>query len=123
LDGPQQRQRPRRRHGRSPGPKLGLGLYGHHPLVAFFIELGFDVACWWIYRGSGWLLAAIVGFNLLDLPLFVEAIVGPKPFLAHRPDLVVGMVALQIVITLTVVGFLSRRRSSLRRTEPVVAHA
>jgi hypothetical protein len=106
-----------------PGPKLGLGLYDQYPLTAFFVELGFGVACWWFYRGSKWLLAAIVGFNLLDLPLFVGAIVGPKPFLAHRPELIVGMVAVQIVVTLIVVGLLSGQRRGIQGKAPVLAHA
>jgi hypothetical protein len=33
-------------------PKFGLGLYAKHPIVAFILEIGYGIVCWWIYKGS-----------------------------------------------------------------------
>jgi hypothetical protein len=90
-------------------PKFGLGLYSLHPLIAFLVEFAFGIACWLVYRGRGWLLVAIVGFNLLNLPFFVAGITDSKPLIAGHPERLVAAIALQIVITLVVVGVLARR--------------
>jgi membrane-bound metal-dependent hydrolase YbcI (DUF457 family) len=88
--------------------KIGLGFYGSIPILAFVIELGFGVACWRIYRGSRWLLLAIVFFNLANLSLFLPGLIGMEAALAGRTTLVVLLIFGQIVATLTVVGWLSR---------------
>jgi hypothetical protein len=93
-------------------PKLGLGLYGTAPLAAFAVELVYGVICWWIYRGGKGLLALVVLGNLANLSLFSAAIPGPEALLACRPLLVVSFVFVQIVVTLILVGVLSRRPSS-----------
>src|SRR5208337_4782428 len=36
-------------------PKFGLGLYAKYPMAAFILEMGYGIACWWIYKG-GWAL-------------------------------------------------------------------
>jgi hypothetical protein len=90
-------------------PKLGLGLYDTAPLAAFAVELAYGVACWRIYRGGAGLLAFVVLGNLANLSLFSAAIRGPEVLLAGRPLLVVSFVLAQIVVTLILVGALSRR--------------
>jgi hypothetical protein len=92
-----------------PSPKLGLGLYGAAPLAAFAVELVYGVLCWWIYRGGKGLLALVVLGNLANISLFSAAIPGPEALLAGRPLLVVTFVFVQIVVTLILVGVLSRR--------------
>jgi hypothetical protein len=92
-----------------PSPKLGLGLYDAAPLVAFAVELVYGVLCWWIYRGGKGLLALVVLGNLANISLFSAAIPGPESLLAGRPLLVVSFVFIQIVVTLMLVGVLSRR--------------
>jgi len=101
-----------------PSPKLGLGLYDAAPLAAFGVELGYGVLCWWIYRGGKGLLALVVLGNLANISLFSAAIPGPESLLAGRPMLVVGFVFVQIVVTLILVGVLSRRAAPVptRRT-------
>ena len=89
-------------------PRLGLGLYGAAPLVAFGFELGFGVWCWSYYRGSRALLAVIVLFNLANLPMFAAAIPGPERWLAHRPMLITTLIFAQIVVTLVLVGLFAR---------------
>jgi len=95
---------------------LGSGLYAQGPIVAFAVELGFGLLCWWIYvrgrmRETAWralLALAIVG-NLLNLSFLSPAIQGPEQFLAGRPELVVTVVLLQIVTTLSLVYWLASR--------------
>lgn len=91
------------------GEELGLGLYAV-PLAAFFVETLYGVFCWWIYKGRISLLAVIVAFNLANLTFFSTAIVGPEAMLANRPLLLTGIVLVQIIVTLVLVGRLSRRK-------------
>jgi hypothetical protein len=92
-------------------PKLGLGLYRTAPLVAFTLELGFGIWCWWYYGGSKALLAAIVLFNVANISMFVAAIPGPETLLAHRPTLLTTLIFVQIAATLALVGYLARTQS------------
>jgi hypothetical protein len=91
-------------------PKLGLGLYQSAPLIAFMLEFGFGIWCWWYYRGSRALLAVIVVFNLANLSFFTSRMVGPEAMLAGRPALIVTAILLQIVVTLTLVGVFASRQ-------------
>jgi hypothetical protein len=90
-------------------PRLGLGLYDAAPLAAFVIELIYGIVCWRVYRGGRGLLALIVLGNLANLSFFSPAITGPESFLAGRPLLLVTLILVQIVVTLVLVGVLSRR--------------
>jgi hypothetical protein len=90
-------------------PALGLGLYGSAPMIAFFVELAYGVACWRIYRGDRGLLALVVLANVANLSMFSSAIPGPEERLAGHPLLVVTLVLVQIVVTLALVGSLARR--------------
>jgi hypothetical protein len=93
-------------------PMLGLGLYDSAPLTAFAVELVYGVACWRIYRGSRGLLAFVVLGNLANLTIFSAAIRGPEELFAGRPQLLVSFIFAQIVVTLILVGLLSRRAST-----------
>ncbi len=95
-------------------PKLGLGLYSRAPFVAFAVELVYGMVCWYVYHGSRALLAVIVLFNIANLSLFSASIPGPEVFLAGRPLWIVSVIAVQIVVTLLLVGFLSRPRRVAR---------
>lgn len=90
-------------------PMLGLGLYHDAPLVAFALEFAFGIWCWWYYRGGKALLAVIVVFNLANLSFFTPAVVGPEGMLAGHPTLIVTLILIQIVVTLTLVGFFASR--------------
>ena len=87
--------------------KLGLGLYANFPVLAFILEIGYGIACWWIYGGSIALLAVILLFNLANLPMFVASIPGAKQKMANRPLLITSFIFVQIIVTLTLVGLLS----------------
>lgn len=92
--------------------KLGMGLY-QIPLAAFIAETFYGIFCWWLYKGSSWLLALIVGFNLANFTFFSTAIIGPEAMLANQPLLLTTIVFVQIVVTLVLVGLLSRRSSAV----------
>ncbi len=92
-----------------PEPKFGLGLYSAAPIVAFFLEMIYGVSCWWIYQGGRALLIVIVVFNLANLSLLSAAIPGPEGLLAGHAMLVVTVIAVQIAVTLTLVGIFGRK--------------
>jgi membrane-bound metal-dependent hydrolase YbcI (DUF457 family) len=96
-------------------PRLGLGLYDSAPFVAFLVEMVYGLACWRIYRGGAGLLALVVLGNLANLSLLSVAIPGPEIFLAGRPHLVVSFILAQIIVTLVLVGVLSRGSPVPRR--------
>jgi membrane-bound metal-dependent hydrolase YbcI (DUF457 family) len=99
----------------SPLPALGLGLYDRAPMWGFALEMLYGVFCWWVYRGSGPLLAVIVLGNLGNLTLFSAAIPGPEKYFAGRPQLLVAVIFVQIVTTLLLVGVFARRTQPVTR--------
>ncbi len=94
--------------------KLGMGLYAI-PLMAFLVETLYGITCWWIYKGSKSLLATIIGFNLANVTFFSTVIVGPEQLLANQPMLLTSLVLFQIVITLVLVGLLSKQETDTSR--------
>lgn len=86
--------------------KLGLGFY-QLPILAFFAETVYGLFCWHVYGGSKALFAVILLFNLANVSFFVSAIRGPEVLMAGHPLWVVTAVALQIVVTLSLVGYFS----------------
>jgi hypothetical protein len=94
-------------------PKLGLGLYAAAPFVAFLVETVYGIACWRIYRGGAGLLAIVVLGNLANLSLLSAAIPGPEIFLAGRPLVLVGLIFVQIAVTLVLVGMFANRTSAV----------
>jgi hypothetical protein len=83
--------------------KLGLGLYDI-PLLGFAVETLYGLFCWWYSGGGRLLLLVILGFNLANISFFSAAISGPEIWLAGRPTLLVTAIAVQIAITLYLVG-------------------
>ena len=88
--------------------KLGAGFYSSAPFVAFLLELAFGIACWRVYRGSRSLLLAIIGFNVANLSMFFPQLVGIEAMLAGRPTTLTLVILAQILVTLVMVGWLSR---------------
>jgi membrane-bound metal-dependent hydrolase YbcI (DUF457 family) len=88
-------------------PKFGLGLYAKYPIVAFVLEIGYGIICWWIYKGGWALLTVIVVFNLANISMFSSAITGIEKHMANRPILITTVILTQILVTLTLVGILS----------------
>jgi hypothetical protein len=110
--------------------KLGVGFYGGVPVLAFLLELGFGIACWRVYRGSRWLLLAIIGFNVANVSMFFPQVVGIEAKLAGQATVLTLVILAQIVATLAMVGWLSctptvaqntsrdRRLDRLHRRDP-----
>ncbi len=88
-------------------PKFGLGLYAKYPMVAFILEIGYGIFCWWIYKGGWALFAIIVVFNLANISMFSSAIKGIEKYMANRPLLITAVILTQIIVTLTLVGIFS----------------
>ncbi|MBV9172404.1 MAG: hypothetical protein JOZ81_20205 [Chloroflexi bacterium] len=80
--------------------KLGSGLYGV-PLLAFIVETAYGIGCWWVYRGRWSLLAAIIIFNVINLPLFFAAGGTPDPNAPSSDTnyLAVTVVFIEILVT------------------------
>jgi hypothetical protein len=91
--------------------KLGLGFY-QLPVLAFFVETVYGLFCWYVYGGNKPLFAVILLFNLANISFFVSAIRGPEVLMAGHPQWIVTAIALQIVVTLSLVGYFSRDRST-----------
>jgi membrane-bound metal-dependent hydrolase YbcI (DUF457 family) len=89
------------------GPKLGLGLYAKYPRVAFILEIGYGLVCWWIYRGGWGLFTIIVVFNIANFSMFSPAVTGIEKQMANRPLLITAVILAQILITLILVGIFS----------------
>jgi hypothetical protein len=96
--------------------KLGLGLYAV-PSAALVTETIYGITCWWIYRGSWLLLATIVTFNFANFSFLNTAIVGPEALLANHPLVLTTIVAVQIIVTLSLVGMLGQRNGHAARSE------
>jgi hypothetical protein len=88
-------------------PKFGLGLYAKYPIVAFILEIGYGIFCWWIYKGGWALFTTIVVFNLANISMFSPAVTGVEKHMANRPLLITAVILVQILVTLTLVGIFS----------------
>ena len=104
--------------------ELGTGIYGL-PLVAFTLETLYGLAIWRYVRGSIGLLMAIVVFQLGTLSAHVTWISGIEASLADNPGMLATGVAIQIAVTLPLVGWLSRRSPAPRvsATQPFRAQS
>ena len=73
----------------------------------FALEVGYGLVCWHVYRGSRWLLTMIVLGNAANITLFSVSIPGPELYLGGHPLMVVTFVAVQIVVTATLMYVLA----------------
>jgi hypothetical protein len=89
-------------------PRFGTGLY-EVPLLALVIETIYGIACWWIFRGSRALLAAIVLLNLGALSFYSALIPGPEQLLAGHPKVFAAAIGAHILVGLVAVGFFAKR--------------
>lgn len=90
--------------------KIGIGLYAT-PMTAFFVETAYGLFCWWVFRGGKALLATILVFNLANISFFSASLKGPEALMANHPLWIVSAVAIQIVVTLVLVGLLANPRA------------
>ena len=95
------------------GPRLGLNLQAI-PLANLLVELAYGVACWWIFRGKVGLLAAIVIFNVLNIPLMFPQ-PGSGATLRAQPDILPAVILAQIIATWLAVWWLASPRRAASR--------
>jgi hypothetical protein len=96
------------------GPRLGLGL-ATWPVADLLVELLYGTVCWFIFGGGRGLLLAIVGLNLMDIPLMFPR-PGTGAMLAERPSVLPTIILGQILLTWLAVWYFARRRSQELRT-------
>lgn len=90
--------------------KLGSGLYSY-AIPAIIAETAYGVLCWWIYRGGWSLLATILVFNAIDIPLILMGASQPDPNgpSASTNLLAVTVIFAEILLTWFFVRFFLRR--------------
>jgi hypothetical protein len=98
------------------GPRFGLNLQGY-PILDFFVELAFCVACWAFFRGTRGLLIGIVVFNLLNIPLMFPRPQAFAPLVDH-PNLLPTLILIQVMATWVVVWWLGKRTIILEDALP-----
>jgi hypothetical protein len=81
----------------SAAPVWGLGIIGY-PLLNFALELMYGIFCCWYFKGSKALLAVIVVFNIIDLPIMLAHGDMLKPF-EQYPFILPSFILFQILIT------------------------
>jgi hypothetical protein len=91
------------------GPRFGLGL-ATWPVADLLVELLYGTMCWLIFGGGKGLLVAIVGFNLMDIPLIFPR-PGTGAMLAERPFVLPTIILAQMVLAWLAVWYFARRRS------------
>ena len=93
--------------------KAGLGLYAAVPAIAFLVELGYGVFCSLNSPNRRAMLVLVVLANLGNVTFFLPGIAGPESLMAGRPGLVVAAVAVQILVTIVLVGVLASKSKAV----------
>jgi hypothetical protein len=88
--------------------RFGLGLVTH-PAADLTVEIVYGIVCWYLFRGTGALLAAIVVFNLLNIPTMFPR-PGTGAMLAQHPAILPTLILIEIVATWTAIWFFAGRR-------------
>lgn len=91
------------------GPRFGFGL-ATWPVADLLVELLYGTMCWFVFGGGKGLLVAIVGLNLMDIPLMFPR-PGTGAMLAERPFVLPTVILFQIMLTWTAVWYFARERS------------
>jgi membrane-bound metal-dependent hydrolase YbcI (DUF457 family) len=92
-------------------PVWGLGIIDF-PVLNFILEFVYGVFCWWYFKGSKRLLAVIMVFNILDLPVMLASGKALDIFV-KLPFLLPTFILLQIILTWYFVAKYSRDSAKL----------
>jgi len=87
-------------------PAWGLGIISF-PFLNFILEFLYGIFCWWYFKGNPRLLAAIVIFNILDLPIMLASGKALDIFILH-PAMLPTFILLQILISWYLVARFSK---------------
>lgn len=88
--------------------KLGTGLYQDAPMLALAVETLYGLWCWFYFRGSKALLAAILVFNLGSVSFYSAALTGPEQFMTGMPVLFVCFIGVHIAMGLAAIWYFAR---------------
>jgi len=88
------------------GPLFGMNLQGY-PILDLLVELAFCIVCWAVFGGGKGLLAGIIVFNLINIPLMFPSANAFAPIIAH-PFLLPTVILLQILATWLFVWWFGR---------------
>lgn len=94
----------------STGPAFGLNIQSI-PLLAIIVETGYGIFCWWYFKGSKTLLAAIVILNLVNIPFIFNLMPGVNDLLGRVHYLLPTIILIQILYTWFFVWQFSKKRS------------
>jgi hypothetical protein len=94
----------------STGPAFGLNIQSI-PLLAIIVETGYGIFCWWYFKGSKTLLAAIVILNLVNIPFIFNLMPGVNDLLGRVHYLLPTIILIQILYTWFFVWQFSKMRS------------
>jgi len=87
-------------------PVWGLGIISF-PILNFILEFLYGIFCWWYFKGNNRLLAAIVIFNILDLPVMLASGKSLDIFTTY-PAILPTFILLQILISWYLVAKFSK---------------
>lgn len=87
-------------------PVWGLGIISF-PFLNFILESLYGIFCWWYFKGNTRLLAAIVIFNILDLPVMLASGKALDVFILY-PALLPTFILLQILVSWYLVAKFSK---------------
>lgn len=93
-------------------PVFGFGILTY-PLLNFVIEFIYGIFCWWYFKGSKALLAVIVLFNILDLPMMLSHGDMLKPFEQYT-FILPSIILFEIFVTWYFVWRYSRNTKQLK---------
>ena len=94
----------------STGPAFGLNIQSI-PLLAIIVETGYGIFCWWYFKGSKTLLAAIVILNLVNIPFIFNLMPGVNDLLGRVHYLLPTIILIQILYTWFFVWQFSKKPS------------
>ncbi|AYB32706.1 metal-dependent hydrolase [Chryseolinea soli] len=87
-------------------PVWGLGIISF-PFLNFVLEFLYGIFCWWYFKGNKRLLAAIILFNIFDLPVMLASGKALDVFILY-PAILPTFILLQILITWYLVARFSK---------------
>lgn len=88
------------------------------PLLTIIFETGYGIFCWWYFKGSRTLLAAIVILNLLNIPTIFNLMPGMMDLFGRMHFLLPTVIFIQILYTWFFVWLFSKEPSE--QTAPVI---